>query len=178
MKCFSILILLNIFYLNNANGKIYYRFTKIECGTSLKSASSFYCYLKAYRKNFPMINAGFNLTRPITDGKVYLRNFRLTGGGEYEKIFEYPKIEYCKIINGASSSPFLEAFISYGETLNSNFRDFCKKSGMIWIANISFDDSMLLRMFPSGNYKTQYRLYDNDDSNILNLTYFARLIHK
>jgi hypothetical protein len=50
--------------------KFYHRFRKIECGSSLKTIENQYCYLKAYKRNNPVMNYGFTLKRIVPDGKV------------------------------------------------------------------------------------------------------------
>jgi hypothetical protein len=43
---------------------------KVECNASLKSIEKPFCFLKAYRRNNPLVNVGFELKRVMSDGKV------------------------------------------------------------------------------------------------------------
>lgn len=61
----AILILLPII-----ESKFFHRFQKVECGSSLKSASKLYCFLKAYTRTSSVMNFGFTLNRKISKGMV------------------------------------------------------------------------------------------------------------
>lgn len=48
----------------------FYRVSKVECGSSRKTASNVRCYLRAYNRKNPLINAAYTLNRKVVNGKV------------------------------------------------------------------------------------------------------------
>jgi hypothetical protein len=60
-----------LFVLNLAAGsKFHCRIMKVGCNASLKSITKPFCFLKAYRRNNPLLNVGFELKRVMSDGMV------------------------------------------------------------------------------------------------------------
>lgn len=52
------------------NSKVFFKFKAASCGTSGKSAIDPYCHLKAYSRNYPLLNFGYNFLRTVADGVV------------------------------------------------------------------------------------------------------------
>lgn len=71
MKIFIILCL--IFHFGRLNSKFAHRFKSVECGSSMKTSVKPYCNIKSYRRNNPVMNFGFDLTRKLENGKVWLK---------------------------------------------------------------------------------------------------------
>jgi hypothetical protein len=68
----AILLAILIFPLNLQSKRYqkYHKFVKVECGSSLKTASKPYCYLKSYVRNHPLLFLGYTLNQHVVNGKV------------------------------------------------------------------------------------------------------------
>lgn len=53
----------------------------------------------------------------------------------------------------------------------------CLRMGDIKVANLTYQDSKLISKWPAGNYKVDFKFYDDADDNIYNISYLAILVH-
>lgn len=88
-------------------------------------------------------------------------------------VITLPKIELCNIFDAALENPFIAGMLNLIKSFEGNLMDICDKIGDIKASNISFRNSTFISMFPAGNYKTSFKVYDEIDSNIFNLTYYS-----
>lgn len=70
------------------------------------------------------------------------------------------------------TNPFLTDMFKVVNSSDGNLMVLCDKTGDIKASNISFSNSAFVSMWPSGNYKTAFRVFDDIDSNIFYLTYY------
>lgn len=173
--------------------KYFFRFTKLDCSSSFKTATKVSCFLKAHVRSNPLMNVRYTLLRSVPDTMVslmlleqitwrlkvfifqlYLRISRKSSLNQYQLIVTIPDIHYCKILEGMSTSPFLvsvlDAFKSFGDCV-----EICTRAGEFQASNISFSDLKFISIWPAGYYKVNLVLFDDTDSSILNATYFAIL---
>ncbi|CRL00033.1 CLUMA_CG013321, isoform A [Clunio marinus] len=157
----------------------YQRFTKIECQSSQISVSKFRCFLKSYKRNNPLLNVEYTLTRKVDKSKVDLRVQRYSSSEDnYNKIMGFENVELCKLLKGSTNISFLKEYIENLKRFNGNVVSSCDRIGDFHISNVSYSGMNYLRLFPAGKYKNNLHFHDSDDSNIFNLTYVSIIFHK
>lgn len=87
----------------------------------------------------------------------------------YSVIFMQPKIEFCRIYAGLEYSPLVNLIKNAAKSFKNGLLESCSRAGAISSYNISSADVPVER-WPSGNYKTEIKLFDDFDDNIFNLT--------
>lgn len=102
-------------------------------------------------------------------------SYRETPNENYEKIVDIPRFEVCKMIEGMAGIPFLNTAIDFARSFQGNLLDICNTIGDIKVFNVSFAKSPTLALFPSGNFKSMWKFYDDIDDNIMNFTYYSVL---
>lgn len=101
-------------------------------------------------------------------------NNHKTDNRPYANIISLHEIEWCNLVNGmVAENSFLKSFLVIARDLIAELFIVCSQSGPIAVSNISYAKSALVATFPPGNYKSIYRLYDEIDDNIYNLTSYA-----
>jgi hypothetical protein len=53
--------------------------------------------------------------------------------------------------------------------------ELCSKTGDIKISNFSLNDSAFASKFPPGDYKMEFKFFDDIDENIYNSTLFVKI---
>lgn len=61
--------------------------------------------------------------------------------------------------------------------LVGNVLEACSRAGEFKAVNVSFHNSSLAAAFPPRSYKASYKIFDEEDKNVYNLTYYASLVH-
>lgn len=71
MKLAVLLVLL--FFEFFCESKIYSRFQTVKCGSSAATAVNPHCFIKAFARKFPTLNASFTFLRLVPNGMVNKR---------------------------------------------------------------------------------------------------------
>lgn len=184
---------LTLIFIPKLGAKFHHRFTRIECGSSLITIEKQYCFLKAYKRNQPVMNYGFILKRKAPNGKVWMKLLcqlfytnltffkvflsinRKDNQDNYVSQLKFLDLEWCKIVKGLKLIPIFDSILSAAKELGEDLIELCWKTGEIKIANASLSKSPFVTQFPSGDYKTAIRFFDDDDSNIMNFTFYSHI---
>lgn len=87
-------------------------------------------------------------------------------------------IDTCKHLSiEKEPNPFQLMMINLAKTLEGNVLGVCSTIGDIKVSNISYVNSTILRLFPAGDYKTNFKFFDDIDDNIMNVTYYHTVSH-
>lgn len=76
-----------------------------------------------------------------------------------------------------SSNWLITGVFELAKSLEGNLLELCSNAGQKSFSNISFINSTFVSMWPDGDFRTSYRLFDQNDSNIFNLTYYSTAFH-
>lgn len=98
---------------------------------------------------------------------------RKSPSGTYDVILTFSDIEVCKSVAGMNSIPVYQRLFEIIQSTDGNILDACTNSGDIKMANLTFENSSFVSMFPDGEYKTTYRFFDEVDANIYNVSYYV-----
>ncbi|KAG5668535.1 hypothetical protein PVAND_016473 [Polypedilum vanderplanki] len=138
------IILFTIFALTNA--KFHVRFLKFECETSNITVESFKCYLRAYNRRNPMVNAEFTLKRKFVNLKFYQKIFhKLQIDSKYKLVTQLDNIDVCKVIKGIGESAFMKEFVKWLESIVPDFFSICSRTGTFHFMNISIPESTFIQ---------------------------------
>lgn len=98
---------------------------------------------------------------------------------KYDVIVSQKNVDWCKVSEFVSDNYFLKLFIKDFQTSNAGrLTQICGELGEFKVYNISFEDSAVIAIWPTGNYRGNLLFHDEDDRAIFNVTYFNRVIHK
>lgn len=97
--------------------------------------------------------------------------------GSYSKKLFFPKMLWCKVIQGVNLVPFIDKFVEFAAIYSKDLLEACSRTGLFKVSNLTFADSLFIAQFPSGDYKIVLKIYDDDDSNIYNITYVLLINH-
>lgn len=170
--------------------KIYSRFKTVKCGSSSTTAVNPYCFIKAYARKFPTLNASFTFLRLVPHGMVnkwirkkseLLKFFftsqlsflvqRKTGfDGNYSSIVDYPNLHICKILADGKSNILIQQLVEVTRSIAADLLNCCSKSGKFLMTNVTLNNSTFVNLFPSGDYRATFKYFDHIDDNIMNLT--------
>lgn len=109
--------------------------------------------------------------------QLSLVNLRKTDARKFEPTMLFPIIEVCKIQGGMEAIPFISKIFNTLKSLSGNLMDACTTIGQIKVYNVSLVNSTLTRLWPSGDFITNLRFFDDIDDNIVNLTYWSKITH-
>jgi hypothetical protein len=103
--------------------------------------------------------------------QFHLAYYRKDGSGSYVRILNFPKTDWCKIIKGIGSIKMFDDIIGFLRSNATELFEICTRSGTFKISNFSYASSQFMSYWPSCDYKVVVGLYDDIDSNIINLNY-------
>jgi hypothetical protein len=179
MRFILFTVLMAIFFLPilTTSADFNYRLTKIECDSSNKTLKSIKCWLRAFNRRNPVANVEFTALRVVPHLTVnYQFCYTSHRSLPYRRIIYLENIEYCKIIRGQTSTPFIQQAVDYMNSLSRNIINVCNSTGLFVFPNISFHTSPFNTLFPAGHHLSNFRFFDENDANILNWTYHGILI--
>lgn len=101
---FRIFLVLALIFKGFPATKFHTRMTSVKCGASFKTSNVTFCFMKAYNRKYPLINAGFTLLRKVPNGRV----------GSFSSNLVFPL-------------EFIETFFSFISQLNGNTEILMKK---------------------------------------------------
>lgn len=71
-----------------------------------------------------------------------------------------------------STTFILENIVNFLKGFDSNVLNSCSVTGEMKMSNLTLDNSTFVLMWPTGDYQTKIRFYDQIDDNIFNVTCF------
>lgn len=95
----------------------------------------------------------------------------------YNLVTSNSDIAFCEFARAKESNPFIQRLVDMLQSVVPKVFDVCYRAGDIRAMNVSFRNVAFVRIWPSGMYKNTFKLYDNEDSNIMNATYYATIAH-
>jgi hypothetical protein len=66
---------------------------------------------------------------------------------------------------------FIQNILNIFKAIDGNVLEACSTLGDIKLSNISFQKSPIAMLLPAADYKTEVIFFDDDDANIINVTY-------
>lgn len=84
-------------------------------------------------------------------------------------------LEMCKA--GNETNMIVKNILNVMRTAQFGMFEACSRAGDIRAYNISYMNSSLITMWPSGDYRARFRLFDSIDDNIFNATYDSSVFH-
>lgn len=114
----------------------------------------------------------------MSNMKVTYTSERKNSDG-FQKVVQIKDVEICKIFKDIKSAPipFVGDFVTYLRTIaKGNYLDCCEGIvGKLAMINGTFANFSALNMYPQGDYKSIFHYFDNQDSNILNVTFLSHI---
>lgn len=99
-------------------------------------------------------------------------------GEKFEVITQHPDIEFCKIVGGMDTNPFLSKMLVVAKSVVNGLLEVCTRgAGEYSATNISLTNVPFVSVWPNGDYKISVRFYDEIDDNIGGGFYLATLSH-
>lgn len=86
-------------------------------------------------------------------------------------------IAFCEFAGAKKSNPFIQSLFDMLQSIVPNVFDVCFRAGDIRAMNVSFRNVAFVRLWPTGAYRNTFKLYDDEDSNIVNVTYYSTIAH-
>jgi hypothetical protein len=141
-----------------------------------------------------VISGGFVLKRTLTDVKVkhirlefllvsleifqlFNAVYRKYADNKFTMIFSLAEVPVCRVLAGLKIVPILEIFLKEIKTIAPDLLNICSKTKEIKAMNLSCSRSVFVSRLPVGEYKAEFRLFDEEDDNIANATLFTQLFH-
>lgn len=139
------------------------RFRGIQCTADNRSIEIIHCYIKAYSRTFSAMNVKVRLLKPI-DKPIYVQftsNYQF--GAAYREIINTQKQEWCNIMEGSATNPYMKAILKSVRNLSgfeSLFRK-CPYEGEVELVNASTNALDIYKNFPNGNFRFEITCYKN-----------------
>jgi hypothetical protein len=176
------------------NSKFHCRQRKLECSSSLKTIQNQTCFIKSFKRGDPVISGSLVLKRTLTDVKVKhirlevllgsLETFQLfhavyrkNSDNKFMTIYSLAEVPVCRVLAGLKIVPVLEILLKDIRTIAPDLLNICSKTKEIKAMNLSCSRSVFVSRLPVGEYKAEFRLFDEEDDNIANATLFTQLFH-
>ncbi|KAG5668537.1 hypothetical protein PVAND_016475 [Polypedilum vanderplanki] len=118
----------------------------------------------------------FNFKRRIPNGLVSFEFcYTLNEESPYKRSLHIENLEFCRLLKENSTNPFFEKAMSTYQFINSNSSYACNSTGLLKFYNLTFNDAPIFTIYPPGFHLFFTRFFDQNDSNILNVTIWAIL---
>jgi hypothetical protein len=88
----------------------------------------------------------------------------------------FPEIEWCRLLRGTKGLPMIDILLADAEKVGKDVTEVCSRTGEMKVSNYSLNDSAFASKFPAGDYRVEFKFFDDIDDNIYNLTFFAKFI--
>jgi hypothetical protein len=87
-----------------------------------------------------------------------------------------PEIEWCRLVGGDKGFPMFDFLLADAEKFGKDFLEVCTRTGDMRLSNYSLEDSAFASKFPTGDYRVEFKFFDDIDDNIYNMTFFAKFV--
>jgi hypothetical protein len=111
------------------------------------------------------------------DFQINLNTYRKDTNKNFILVLPLPNIPVCKTLSSLKNIPVFEIFINEIKKYASEFLDLCSRTGEFKAMNISLETSAWAKLFPKGEYMNNYHLFDANDNNVANLTFYTSITH-
>lgn len=163
------------FLLTSSEGeskKIHVRLTKMICEASNKTVlQNVSCRIRTNkRQSLLTIRATF--LRKVKNAKVTFSSYRKYVDG-FQRIIHVTNIEACNIIRNIENAPlpFIQDFFDQiKSSAKGNYLRVCDTIGEINMINATFDNFPMLNVLPSGEYLSNFFIFDELDNKIGNVS--------
>lgn len=159
------------------NEKYATKFRAVQCYSHDNSSAYFtFCYIKAYSRKFSTLNFGIRGLKDWDKPDFYVRIIAYYRYGNiYREIIDSKTIDWCKIIDGIDSNPFIKFEIEIFRKSAPKIFQKCPYEQPIEFYNLTIDDEVAkkLQIFPEGQYKYLLKMSPYPDKTILELTFFT-----
>lgn len=153
---------------------------------------NFSCFAKSYSRNVSTMNVKVYFKEPLNQVFVkFERNlarkvlnlyfFQLTGnvyfkyGTIYREVLHSKKKDWCKSPQGdTSSDPEFRQIVKFFKIGAPETVHECPYNGF-FMQNFTFKEKAMEAIFPTGDYKLQFRFWDINDALIFNFTLVTQL---
>ncbi|KAG5668538.1 hypothetical protein PVAND_016476 [Polypedilum vanderplanki] len=160
-------------YENNVKG---IKVTKILCNSSNLTISYYKCWIRAYNRRSPTANLEFMFKRKTPEALMSIELFYTTNKEiPYKRSLHIENFEFCQFFKENMQIPLFGKLTSTIQFINSNSSYACNSTGFVKFHNLTFNGSPIFTVFPPGFHISTTRLFDKNDSNILNVTLWAVL---
>lgn len=104
---------------------------------------------------------------------MHLEVDRKDGSNNFIRVLFFDAIEYCKLMSGFKSLPFFDLVIDDAKKIGKDMIEACYRTGEIRVSNFSFAKISLAQKFPAGDFKFNFRFFDDIDDNVFNMTMYV-----
>lgn len=94
---------------------------------------------------------------------------------DYRTVINYQDLPACQVIRDGRTNPIIQAIIDTLRPQAPEMLEICSRSGKISAQNVTFEDTIVLKIYPTGNYRVALKFFDRMDDNIVNISYTARM---
>ncbi|CAO1349163.1 unnamed protein product [Diamesa hyperborea] len=150
------------------------RFNKAVCNSSGISTTSHFCYVKAYSRTLTTLNIGYNLTRNL-DNFFVKHRLEYKYGTIYRTVMNPAAINWCSLMNKTTENLFFKVTMEIVEKSIPELIHTCPYNGEIKALNMSLDPEKFGAVYPQGEYRNFWRVFDDKDSNIYSVTFITTM---
>lgn len=145
------------------------RIRSIICSSSLKSVKDPTCIIKSTRQDV-LLTMKVTLLRKCPAVRIALDTYRISSYDIRSHALKLDDIPICRIVRGASSSPFpaFQNAIDGLKKFDTNAFEACSTKQTLYLNNFSTKGHQSI--FPPGFYASNAKFFDDIDENILNVS--------
>lgn len=158
------------------------RFTKASCNAAGLSCSETLCRVKRLRRRLTSLSFACNVTRKLSkimyQNTLYYRPLSTLSVG-FRHITTLPALSVCDFLKPGNMIPLLRQFIVnfFRDTPDDIPKCPFKVGDSLHLTNFTELKPENVNIWPSGEYKTYGRFFNDEDDNILSLYIYATLEH-
>lgn len=94
-----------------------------------------------------------------------------SGFGTYNTLISQNNVPICKILQGADTNLYVKILVDTAKEVTGDLIEACTRTGDFKLTNVTFANSSIMSLFPTGLYRSTYRFFNSNDANIVNVTY-------
>lgn len=159
------------------------KFIKVTCSSSNITCKNLTCYVKPISRVEGAFSLQCNLEKPLRNLLVsFSVNHKAPLSRNFNHLYTYRNLRICDVKKLCNMFPILDHFIKFANAtiFNGALKQKCPYGpGIIQIVNATINPPARwqfdrLQSFPNGVYRTDFKVYNNLDDNILSFSTFAR----
>jgi hypothetical protein len=103
------------------------------------------------------------------DGKIMI-SVNIFKDGSTTPLIPIPKVDYCRLRGGLSESPIIKVVLDEISKFGNVTQPCPLEPGFLYLKDLYLDDTphaMLLAVFPSGDYRVEVRLLNENKSKLV-----------
>lgn len=94
---------------------------------------------------------------------------------DFKLIMNYTDYPICESFRSGKSNFFFQAFMNTTQQIAGELVEICERSGAFKVWNMTFLNSTMIKLWPTGGYRVFYKFFDVQDENIYNFTFEANV---